>query len=49
MKWIELWAKIEVISIALGVITFVLGLLAYLIMYLKEKTKEKKQSNDKVS
>lgn len=40
MKWIELWAKIEVISILLGVITFVLGLLAYLIMYLKEHKKK---------
>ena len=47
MKWIELWEKIEVISIALGILTFVLSLLAYLIMYLKEHKRNEYRSTKK--
>lgn len=32
MKWIELWAMLEVIGIAIGVLTFIIGIIVALIM-----------------
>lgn len=32
MKWIELWAMLEVIGIAIGIITIIVGIIVALIM-----------------
>lgn len=32
MKWLEMWAMLEVISIAIGVLTIIVGIIVALIM-----------------
>ena len=37
MKWLELWAMLEVISIAIGIITIIVGITVALIMSKRDK------------